>query len=123
MAIRATLVALLFACQSAPAAAPPPEPVAKGDATRLPAGTATQAAPGKETTSPTSQGQEGAPACLDQELAKRGLDQYGGEQGTMYPGGTPLFQESTGKRLDRAQYVFARHPDIAAACGVSDAGH
>jgi hypothetical protein len=104
MAIRATLLALLFACQSAPAA-PPDAPKAK------------------ETVSPTSQSAEGAAPCVDKELAKRGLDQYGGDQGTMYPGGTPLFQESTGKRTDRTQYVYAHHPDIAAACGGADAGH
>jgi hypothetical protein len=63
-----------------------------------------------------------APDCLDQQLAKLNLDQYGGDQGTMYPGGTPLFQESTGKRLDRTQYVYAHHPEIAALCAGADAG-
>ena len=100
MAIRATLLALLFACQPAPQDPPKPKEVTKA-----------------------TQSNEGAAACVDAELAKRGLDQYGGAAGTMYPGGTPLFQESTGKRTDRNQYVYARHPDIAAACGAADAGH
>jgi hypothetical protein len=42
----------------------------------------------------------------------------------MYMGGTPLFNERTGKQTDRGQYVYANHPDIAAACGgAADAGH
>ncbi len=57
-----------------------------------------------------------AQSCLDAQLAKRGLNQFGDPPDTMYPGGTPLFDETTGKRTDREAYVFARHPDIAAAC-------
>ena len=58
-----------------------------------------------------------AQSCLDAQLAKRGLNQYGDPPDTMYPGGTPLFDERTGKRTDREAYVFAKHPDIARACG------
>jgi hypothetical protein len=120
MAIRATLVALLLACQSAPAATPPQPPV-KADATRLPQGTATQDPP--QPTAAGGQGMESASPCVDKELQKRGLDKYGGDPGTMYPGGTPLFHEAGGKSTDRTQYVYSRHPDIATACGASDAGH
>jgi hypothetical protein len=118
MAIRATLLAALFACQSAPAATPQgaPQPV-KGDATRLPQGTATQDQP-----QAGGQGMESASPCVDKELQKRGLDKYGGEQGTMYPGGTPLFHEATGTSTDRTQYVYSHHPEIAKACGAADAG-
>jgi hypothetical protein len=98
MAIRATLLALLFACQ--PATTEPPK---------------------ASETQPAARPQ-GPEACIDQQLAKRNLDQFGGDQGTMYPGGTPLFQESTGKRLDRTQYVYAHHPEIAALCAGADAG-
>ena len=62
-------------------------------------------------------------SCLDRELSARHLNEYGDREGTMYPGGTPLFNERTGQRTDRAEYVFSRHPDIAQACGKSgDAG-
>ena len=61
-----------------------------------------------------------APSCLDRALAERHLNEYGDPEGTMYRGGTPLFDEATGKRTDRAAYVFSRHPDIARAC--PDAG-
>jgi len=59
-------------------------------------------------------------SCLDQQLASRGLNEFGDPPGTNYPGGTPLFDERTGKRTDRAGYILSRHPDIARAC--SDAG-
>ena len=108
MAIRATLLALLFACQ--PAATEPPK---------------ASETPKVETpkVSETPKQPQGPEACIDQQLAKRNLDQFGGEQGTMYPGGTPLFQESTGKRTGRAEYVYAHHADIAALCAGADAGH
>jgi hypothetical protein len=60
-------------------------------------------------------------SCLDRELSARGLNQYGDPPDTMYPGGTPLFEEKSGKRTDRAEYVFSRHADIRSACA-SDAG-
>ena len=55
-------------------------------------------------------------SCLDAELSRRGLNQFGDPPDTMYPGGTPLFDERTGKRTERDAYVFAKHPDIAKAC-------
>ncbi|HUJ27548.1 MAG TPA: hypothetical protein VLW85_16100 [Myxococcales bacterium] len=64
-----------------------------------------------------------AETCLDRALRERHLNEFGDPEGTMYPGGTPLFDEKSGKRTDRADYVFARHADIARACGKSaDAG-
>jgi hypothetical protein len=60
-------------------------------------------------------------SCLDRELAARGLNAFGDPQGTMYAGGTPLFDERTGKAISREQYVFSHHPDLASAC-TADAG-
>ena len=57
-----------------------------------------------------------AESCLDRQLAAKGLNPFGDPQGTMYTGGTPLFDEKTGRSTPREQYVFARHPDIARAC-------
>ena len=56
-------------------------------------------------------------SCLDQQLEQRGLNEFGDPAGTMYPGGTPLFDEKTGQRKDREVYVFGKHADIASACG------
>ncbi len=55
-------------------------------------------------------------ACVDRWLAERALDEYGSPQGTMYTGGTPLFDEATGKRTDRLEYVYSHHPDARKVC-------
>ena len=69
---------------------------------------------------PAAQGGS-AQSCLDRQLAAKGLNQYGDPEGTMYPGGTPLFDEKTGRTTPREQYVFAKHPELARACA-ADAG-
>jgi hypothetical protein len=60
-------------------------------------------------------------SCLDRELAARGLNSFGDPEGTMYAGGTPLFDERTGAAIPREQYVFSHHPELASACA-ADAG-
>jgi len=39
------------------------------------------------------------------------LNQYGDPKDTVYTGGTPLFDERTGERVDRYEYVLRKHPD------------
>ena len=58
-------------------------------------------------------------SCMDQQLMAKGLNQFGDPPDTMYSGGSPIFNEKTGKSYDRLQYVFERHPDIARACGLT----
>ncbi|MCI0570547.1 MAG: hypothetical protein L0Y66_07340 [Myxococcaceae bacterium] len=58
----------------------------------------------------------GEEACVDRWLEGRGLDRYGHAEGTMYMGGTPLFDEATGKHTDRLTYVYRKQPDARAAC-------
>lgn len=62
-----------------------------------------------------------APSCIERELAAKGLNEFGDPPGTVYAGGTPLFDEKTGRSTPRDQYVLSRHPEIARACG-GDAG-
>jgi hypothetical protein len=54
--------------------------------------------------------------CVDRWLAERKLDPYGSPEGTMYAGGTPLFNEATGRRIDRLDHVYRKHPEAKAAC-------
>jgi hypothetical protein len=54
--------------------------------------------------------------CVDKWLAGRGLDRYGNPRGTMYAGGTPLFDERTGEHVDRLAYVYKRQPLAREAC-------
>ena len=60
--------------------------------------------------------------CLDRWLAERKLDPYGSREGTMYAGGTPLFDERTGRRVDRLEYVYRKHPEARTACAPKPAG-
>ena len=57
-----------------------------------------------------------AAACVDAQLATRGLNQYGDPRDTVYAGGSPLFDEKTGATQDRIARVLARQPEIARAC-------
>jgi hypothetical protein len=58
-------------------------------------------------------------SCLDRWLQERKLDSYGHPEGTMYAGGSPLFNEATGESRDRLEYVFARQPEARRACAAS----
>jgi hypothetical protein len=55
-------------------------------------------------------------ACLNAWIAERGLNAFGDPPDQMYPGGTPLFDERTGTRLDRREHIYRRHPDARRAC-------
>src|SRR5690349_10608287 len=80
-------VLLLVACRGTPPSAPPP---AAPDAQAL--------------------------SCVDVWLTQRDLNQYGDPVGTVYAGGTPLFDEKTGRTTDRIQYVVRKHPELQQAC-------
>ncbi|ATB48365.1 hypothetical protein [Corallococcus macrosporus] len=55
-------------------------------------------------------------ACVDAWLQKQGLDAYGNPEGSMYAGGTPLFDERTGERTDRLDFIFKNKPEARQAC-------
>ena len=57
-----------------------------------------------------------AVSCVEQWLAQRDLNQYGDPVGTMYTGGTPLFDERTGQTTDRLQHLVRKHPELQQAC-------
>ena len=38
------------------------------------------------------------------------LNEYGDSKDTVYGGGTPLFNEATGERIDKYQYILRNHP-------------
>jgi len=64
-----------------------------------------------------------AAACADGWLAERKLNEFGDAPGTMYTGGTPLFDEKTGQRKDRLAHLFAKHAELRAKCtGREDGG-
>lgn len=57
-------------------------------------------------------------ACVERYLETHALDGFGSPKGSMYPGGTPLFDEASGQRLTREEYLARRHPEILRACGL-----
>ena len=89
---QATIAALLFCIASCkPSTAPPPT-----------------AAEGKPDAA--------AASCVDLWLTQHELNQYGDPVGTLYTGGTPLFDEKTGKTTDRMVYLVSKHPEVQQAC-------
>lgn len=48
---------------------------------------------------------------IDAWIASNNLNEFGDPQGTVYAGGTPLFDESTGKTIDKYEYILQKHPD------------
>ncbi|HCF57478.1 MAG TPA: hypothetical protein DFS52_05735 [Myxococcales bacterium] len=71
-----------------------------------------------------AQGASPLEACVDRWLKERNLNQYGDPEGTGYAGGTPLFDETTGERTERLDYVFSKHPRAREHClaQTADAG-
>lgn len=57
------------------------------------------------------QGQISEEALIDAWLEGNNLNQYGDPKDTMYLGGTPLFDERTGTRIDRYEYIKRNHPN------------
>lgn len=48
---------------------------------------------------------------IDEMIKKNGLNEFGDAPGTNYMGGTPLFNEMSGKTIDRYDYILSRHKD------------
>lgn len=51
-------------------------------------------------------------AMIEFWLKEEGLNTYGDPDGTMYIGGTPLFDEATGKQKDRFMYIVEKHEGL-----------
>jgi len=49
---------------------------------------------------------------IDDWIRANGRNQYGDAPDTVYAGGTPLFNEMTGRTLDRYDYILKRHPEL-----------
>ena len=49
--------------------------------------------------------------AIDQWIVENQLNQYGDPADTVYAGGSPLFDETTGRTIDRYEYILKNHPD------------
>ncbi|MFH1890099.1 MAG: hypothetical protein ABIJ91_00835 [Candidatus Kuenenbacteria bacterium] len=50
-------------------------------------------------------------AKIEKWLVDNMLNEYGDSADTLYAGGTPLFDESTGETMDRYDYILKNHPN------------
>ena len=48
---------------------------------------------------------------IEKWITDNKLNEYGEDPYTLYAGGTPLFDEATGKTIDRYKYIIKHHPD------------
>lgn len=57
--------------------------------------------------------------CIDTWLKGKKLDRYGHDEGTMYAGGSPIFNEMTGESRERLDYVYERQPEAKKSCATA----
>lgn len=48
---------------------------------------------------------------IDNWILKENLNPYGDPYDSVYTGGTPLFNETTGEKMDRYEYIVGQHLD------------
>jgi len=48
---------------------------------------------------------------IQEWIEENDLNKYGDPKNTLYPGGTPLFNEGTGETIDLYEYILRNHPD------------
>jgi hypothetical protein len=56
--------------------------------------------------------------CIDLELARRGLNEWGDPLGTIYPAGSPAYKLVARNALNRYAFVLQQHGDIGTVCSV-----
>jgi hypothetical protein len=49
---------------------------------------------------------------IDEWIKKGGRNEFGDPVGTVYAGGTPLFDERRPAQKDRYEYILEKHPDL-----------
>jgi predicted Holliday junction resolvase-like endonuclease len=55
---------------------------------------------------------------IDQWLETKGLNQYGDPKDTVYAGGSPLFDETTGESKDKYEYILEKNPELVTELGL-----
>ena len=49
---------------------------------------------------------------IDRWIKENNRNPYGDSPDTMYAGGTPLFDERSGKSRDKYEYILEKHPEL-----------
>lgn len=55
---------------------------------------------------------EGTRKRIDAWIRQNNRNEYGDAKDTVYAGGTPLFNEMTGRTMDRYEYILKKHPEL-----------
>ena len=56
-------------------------------------------------------------ARIDRWIQEKRRNPFGDPPDTMYAGGTPLFDERTGRVRDKYEYILERHPELRRRVG------
>ena len=56
-------------------------------------------------------------ARIDRWIKEKRRNPFGDPPDTMYAGGTPLFDERTGRVRDKYEYILERHPELRRRVG------
>jgi hypothetical protein len=49
---------------------------------------------------------------IERWIKENDRNPYGDPKGTVYAGGTPLFDERSGRSRDRFEYILEKHPEL-----------
>jgi len=49
---------------------------------------------------------------IDSWVRENNRNEFGDAKDTVYAGGTPLFNEMTGRTTDRYEYILKKHPEL-----------
>lgn len=49
---------------------------------------------------------------IDRWIKENNRNEFGDPKNTVYLGGTPLFDERTGRTRDRYEYILEKHPEL-----------
>lgn len=49
---------------------------------------------------------------IDRWVRENNRNEFGDPPGTAYAGGTPLFNEMTGRQMDRYEYILKKNPGL-----------
>lgn len=49
---------------------------------------------------------------IDHWIRENNRNEFGDPPGTSYAGGTPLFNEMTGRQIDRYEYILKKNPEL-----------
>ncbi len=91
---------------------PPPEIIHRAQQREAPPRPAPPAPPPGRASTAVGAIDQATKNRIDQWIQQNHRNPYGDPPGTMYAGGTPLFDERTGRSTDKYEYILRKHPEL-----------